>query len=148
MPYILLVIGLILGLYGLYRFFLNADPHQMKAFFLVTVTVVICIALFFMAVTGRLPGALALLAALWPLGMGFKRYRQERTQNGTETPQGASAGAMSHAEALDILGLPEGASREDIEQAYKRLVKKLHPDQKGSAGLTKKLNEARKVLLQ
>ena len=55
--------------------------------------------------------------------------------------------AMSRAEALDILGLEEGASEIDIEAAYKALIVKNHPDQGGTDWLAARLNEARDILL-
>ena len=54
---------------------------------------------------------------------------------------------MSRAEALDILGLEEGASETDIETAYKALIVKNHPDQGGTDWLAARLNEARDILL-
>lgn len=56
--------------------------------------------------------------------------------------------SMSRAEALEVLGLEEGATREEIQSAYRSLVKKLHPDLPGgSQYLTQQVNEAKHVLL-
>jgi hypothetical protein len=60
---------------------------------------------------------------------------------------GASAGAMGREEALEILGLAEGASAEDIKAAYKRLMRTAHPDAGGSHWLAARLNRARDTLL-
>ena len=54
---------------------------------------------------------------------------------------------MSRREALQVLGLEDGASRADILQAYRDLIKRLHPDRGGPAYLAAKVNEAREVLL-
>jgi hypothetical protein len=54
---------------------------------------------------------------------------------------------MSKKEALEILGLQEGASREQIISSHQNLVKKNHPDLGGSDWVTKKLNQARDILL-
>lgn len=54
---------------------------------------------------------------------------------------------MSRAEALDILGLEEGATADVIEEAYKNLIMKNHPDQGGTDWLAARLNEARDTLL-
>lgn len=58
-----------------------------------------------------------------------------------------AAGAMTRAEALDVLGLEEGASDAAIRKAYRDLMKKHHPDQGGSAWFAARINEARNVLL-
>ena len=54
---------------------------------------------------------------------------------------------MSKKEALEILGLREGASKEQIISSHQNLVKKNHPDLGGSDWVTKKLNQARDILL-
>jgi hypothetical protein len=61
---------------------------------------------------------------------------------------GASAfDDMSRQEAYQILGLEPGASPHEIHQAWRRLIKGVHPDSGGSAFLAAKINAARDVLL-
>ncbi len=50
-------------------------------------------------------------------------------------------------EALKILGLKQGASKNEILKKYQELIKKNHPDKGGSEWITKKLNKARDTLL-
>lgn len=151
MHFLILGIGVLLGIYGLYRFFLSASVRQIGVLFMVGGFIAVCAALFFLAVTGRLPAALGLLAALWPLliSVWHRRRKHRQTQDQEEARQGPSPyrGTMSRAEALSLLGLQEGANTDEIRTAYKRLIKKVHPDQEGSAGLAAKLNEARDILL-
>ena len=66
----------------------------------------------------------------------------------SRAPSPAPNPRMTRAEALEVLGLPEGASRDDVQAAYKRLIRKVHPDTPGgSEYLASKLNQARQTLL-
>lgn len=64
------------------------------------------------------------------------------------TPAPAPVTGMSAAEAYRMFGLKPGASREEIQAAYWRIMKQNHPDQGGSTYLATKINEARNILLK
>ncbi len=54
---------------------------------------------------------------------------------------------LSRDEAYRLLGLEAGSSEADIREAYRRLIKRVHPDRGGSAALTAQITEARNRLL-
>ncbi len=139
MVYLLLGIGVIMAVLGLYRFLLKAPPREIKTLFLSAAAVGVAIAALFMTVTGKLPAAIAILTALWPIGVSYFRL------NKAAPP--AQNLPLTETEAYDVLGLAQGASEEDIRAAHLRLMKKVHPDQKGSDWLAKKINAARDILL-
>ena len=55
---------------------------------------------------------------------------------------------LSRQEALEILGLQNNVTHEQINAAYHKLMKSIHPDRGGSPYLAQKLNEARDTLLK
>ncbi len=61
-------------------------------------------------------------------------------------PPPASAPGMTRVEAAELLGVTPDASPKDADAAFRRLILKLHPDQGGTAGLSAKLQEARRVM--
>ncbi len=150
MVYLLLFIGAFIALAALYRFFLKAEARQIKAMLLSIIGGSIGIAALFLAVTGRLPAAIAILAALWPIGIAYMRTRAQKTINaGDEIPEHpVSDLPMTEKEAYEVLGLPHGAPPEEIKEAHIRLMKKVHPDQEGSDWLAKKINAAKDLLLK
>lgn len=146
MPYIILSIGLLIGLVALYRFFMRANVAQIKALFFTAAICAVVIAAFYLAVSGRLPAAIAVGGALIPLL--FNAWRKK--QNHKEDPVNGAGKTMisTRKDALDVLGLKDGATEDDIKAAHKKLMQKLHPDQDGSEFLSAQLNQARDILLK
>lgn len=66
---------------------------------------------------------------------------------GEDSGSARASGPLTESEALDILGLAPGASREEIIRAHRRMMQKLHPDHGGSNYLAARINEAKACLL-
>jgi len=60
----------------------------------------------------------------------------------------ARRAAMDDAEARSLLGVPAGATAEQVNAAWRRLMARAHPDQGGTEGLAARLNAARDRLLK
>ena len=85
---------------------------------------------------------LIVVKRLWD---GFGRGRAGGSH--TRPPPGPSV-SMDVAEALEILGLEPGASEEEIIDAHRRLMQKIHPDRGGSDYLAGQINLAKDTLLK
>lgn len=149
-PFLLIVLGALV-IAGFLWF--NAQPAARKgaaAFKLIFLTIVVTLVV--LTVSGRihwLGGAFAALLILFkkygflmrfvPVLNRLFKARKSPPSNTTE---------MSRTQALDILGLKEPCSRDDIIQAHRKLMQRLHPDQGGNTYLAAQLNAARDCLLE
>jgi hypothetical protein len=90
--------------------------------------------------------SLAVLEAY--LDRRFPDWRTEARGGGGHAGSGGDGfEQMSREEAYQILGLQPGASEEEIHHAWRRMMKKVHPDSGGSAFLAAKINAAKDLLL-
>jgi DnaJ homolog subfamily C member 19 len=139
MPYLALIAGLVF-LLALYRFITRSDARAVRNLFLACAAMGVGLASLFLAVTGKLPVAIAALTALWPLLMAYLKHRPLAPDE--------NFSSLSRTEAYEVLGLEEGADETAIREAHLRLIKKLHPDAEGSDWLARKINAARDLLLK
>lgn len=140
-------LGIVLLLVGILLIMMvtRVTVRNLKLTALVFIFILAATALIIFAIAGRYGlAAPAGALALW----GMRAYLLARQIRATAPPPAQpSKKTMSRTEALDILGLEEGASEDEIEAAYKALIVKNHPDQGGTGWLAARLNEARDILL-
>ena len=96
------------------------------------------------AIRFALPLLIRSLPFLQSLRQSQQQYQQQQNQ---QSNQKSAASNMTRAEALAILGLDDSATENDIIQAHRKLIQKLHPDRGGNEYLATQLNLAKDVLL-
>jgi hypothetical protein len=96
-------------------------------------------AIFALSRGSWLAGAGMALGGLWLVVQSRIRSAPVKAPRGSE---------MSLSEARSVLGVSEGASRQEIQAAWKRLMGRAHPDQGGTEGLAVRVNAARDRLLK
>lgn len=141
-------LGIVLLLVGILLIMLvtRMTARNLKLTALALIFILAATAVIIFAIAGRYGlAAPAGALALW----GMRAYLLARQIRAAAPPPAqATKKTMSRAEALEILGLEEGASADEIEAAYKALIVKNHPDQGGTDWLAARLNEARDILLE
>ncbi len=159
----LVLLALTVG-FWLLRGFLKRPPEVVARNVKLMGAVVFGLVLLYLGATGKLNWLIALLGilvavlsrlapfllhyapALQKFWFMFKSGRQQNSQGrGYSSPGNA---AMSVEEAYEILGLKQGATRQDIIVAHRKLMQKLHPDRGGSGYLSSKINQAKDLLLK
>ena len=157
------VLALIILAFFVLRKFLKTSPEVISRFIKKTGVFLLLLGIIVLALTGRLnwiiplvaicvafalrmiPYILRYMPQLHNLWVAFNKNKQQSSNSGNTNKE---SGQMSIEEAYEILGLDSSASEQDIIQAHRKLIQKLHPDRGGSDYLAAKINLAKKVLLQ
>lgn len=134
---------------------------EKRRFWLKIAVIVALLAVVALTVTGRIHWIGALLAACIPLaGRGInlatkvlplwlarKKNTPQHEQSG-DTGRQSHGGPMSKSEAVEVLALSEPYSKEDIVEAHRKLMQRVHPDRGGSDHLAAKVNQAKETLIK
>lgn len=107
---------------------------------------VLSLAAFTAAVFVGTRGGWGAAAVLCILGLWFAASARKSAP--ASAPPATASRDMSLDEARRILGVGAGASEDEIKSAYARLMRAVHPDKGGTAGLAAQLNAARDRLLK
>ena len=144
-------------LYGLYRFvkLVQSKPaKERRAYYMTLVIGLGAAALVLLSLTGRVPWIAGVIGGALPfvrqlaMKYAYQRLKAGKQQHKSDGPQStASAMTMNKAQALSTLGLEEGASKEDVISAHRKLMQKFHPDRGGNDFLASQINHAKDVLL-
>ena len=140
----------------------KAKGEERKKMIFWSIIVSILAMLGILAITGHLnviTAAIAGLVALLPRAIQmikylplvsrlFQQQGPQHTQHNeqTQSPPGSKQG-MSREQALEVLGLKAGYTKDDVIKAHRRMMQKLHPDRGGSDYLAAQINQAKETLL-
>ena len=92
----------------------------------------------------RLP-ILALVSGI--IAVSLWRRTAARLQEDLRARARRPSSNIDRQQALALLGLQDGASREEVQKAYKAKMKEHHPDNGGDPEIASRLNAARDLLL-
>jgi hypothetical protein len=94
-----------------------------------------------LAVMEKFPAAAVLALVGLSLSMSVRRVRRTSPRGGPPAVRDLGVEA-----AASILGVAPDATEAEVQAAYMRLIRRVHPDVGGAAGLAAQLNAARDVM--
>jgi ABC-type protease/lipase transport system fused ATPase/permease subunit len=151
---------IIIGVIGILLFFrwIRKQPKKRQ---IQGILALVAIILIVLALTGRLHPLFAVIAAaaaslqkftgllrFLPLFKNlFADKPTQQSENSSSAEQTNLNAKMNEEEALKILGVTRHATEDEIIEAHRKLIQKLHPDRGGNDFLASKINQAKDYLL-
>ena len=161
-----LAVVVLIGVMWFLGWYNRATPQQrnrsLRSIFLYAIGIVILV----LVLTGRIPWLFAIISAAvpwisramtarraWKFFDNFRKSRgnhqqQSSAPDGPGGPGSNTSGNIDLAESYKILGLEPGATQQEIIEAHRKLMNKIHPDRGGSDYLASRINQAKEALLK
>ena len=144
------LVFLILLIFAL-RVLAKTHPRNILRFLKIVGIVVLAILVIYLLATGKflaaMGGVTGIISLLVRWGILWKQLNSLFSFKRTAEHGKERLIEMSKMEALEVLGLKENCSQDDVKSAHKKLIKNIHPDQGGSDWLAAKNNRAKDILL-
>lgn len=151
MPRILLLLALGFAAYLSWQWFTRLSPSQKRQHGVAISLWALAILALFLAATGKLHWLGAALTAVLAVGRSLLpvvlKLIPWLASNKPQAAPARGSSTMTIDEAYAVLGLKPPATQQDIIEAHRRLMAKLHPDKGGNDFLAAQLNTAKDTLM-